>query len=30
MIFEFGKGKVKVTCGNKTFVAKQDAFRRIM
>lgn len=26
MIFEFNKGKVKVTCGNKTFVAKQDAF----
>lgn len=26
MRFEFGKGKVKVTCGEKTFVAKQDAF----
>ena len=26
MRFEFGKGKVKVTCGEKTFVANQDAF----
>lgn len=26
MMFEFGKGRVKVTCGDKTFVAKQDAF----
>lgn len=26
MIYEFGNGKVKVTCGDKTFVAKQDAF----
>ena len=26
MIFEFSKGKVNVTCGNKTFVANQDAF----
>ena len=26
MKFEFSKGNVKVTCGDKTFVAKQDAF----
>ncbi len=26
MRFEFRKGKVKITCGDKTFVAKQDAF----
>jgi hypothetical protein len=25
-MFEFGKGRVKVTCGDKTFVGKQDAF----
>lgn len=26
MIFEFGKGRVKVAYGDKTFVAKHDAF----
>ena len=26
MRFEFGKGKVKVTSGDRTIVAKQDAF----